>query len=323
MATDPTYSVVIPTYNRADYCVETVRSVLAQTLTDYEVVVIDDGSQDHTDRALAPYMDRIRYIRQDNGGIAAARNRGIAESRGEFIAFLDSDDKWLPGLLEAVDRTFREFPDAGAVFMAERKMDPQGNVLPRVHTKRTPGRYFTPAGMISRDTGVGCGRPPVVRRALLDEHGGFDGELWAVDCDIWIRYAFQTPMVLMPEPLVLHRIHPGNQSADRARDSRDWLIILDKIARDQPQFVREHRRIFKRTVGKHQLRLGRELLAQCREDPTQLAEARRRLAAAVRTYPAFARAWIYLAWSYVAPRSYAAWRRFELGRTVEGHQASD
>src|SRR5271170_3450676 len=90
-------SVVIPTYNHRDFVVEALESVFAQTFTDYEVIVVNDGSPDDTAAVLRPYIEsgRIRYIEQENRGQAGARNRGLAEARGEFVAYLDDDDLWL------------------------------------------------------------------------------------------------------------------------------------------------------------------------------------------------------------------------------------
>ena len=93
-------SVIIPTYNRESQILGAVSSVIAQTLGPFEIIVVDDGSTDQTAEVLAPVMDRIRYIKTVNGGVSAARNRGILEARGEWIAFLDSDDTWEPTKLE-------------------------------------------------------------------------------------------------------------------------------------------------------------------------------------------------------------------------------
>jgi glycosyltransferase involved in cell wall biosynthesis len=104
-------SVVIPSYNRAHCILETLESVYSQTFRDFEVVIIDDGSTDNTREVLAPFGDRIRYIHQENRGLAGARNRGIAEARGEWIAFLDSDDLWLPEKLELQFQAVTRSPD--------------------------------------------------------------------------------------------------------------------------------------------------------------------------------------------------------------------
>lgn len=95
----PHISVVIPTYNRAGFVAGALESVLAQTEDDYEVIVVDDGSTDNTQDVLKPYMDKIRYVRQNNAGVSSARNTGIQEAKGQWIAFLDSDDLWLPAKL--------------------------------------------------------------------------------------------------------------------------------------------------------------------------------------------------------------------------------
>lgn len=96
----PKISVIIPTYNRAHYVSQAIDSVLAQTFTDYEILVIDDGSIDNTKEVLQSYLDKITYIYQENKGVSAARNTGLRLARGEWIAFLDSDDIWLPEKLE-------------------------------------------------------------------------------------------------------------------------------------------------------------------------------------------------------------------------------
>jgi len=315
MSPKPRFSVVIPTYNRAGYVCQAVDSVLAQTCSDLEIIVVDDGSEDDTAQVLERYRDPVRIIRQENTGMAGARNRGIRETRGELVGLLDSDDRWEPRLLETVARAFDRHPEIGAVFIAERHMDERGTVSPKIHSKRTPGPFFTPRGMIGTDTGVGSGRPPVARRAVFEAHGYYDESLrGAWDCDLWIRLSFHVPMLLVPEPLVVRRMHAGNFSGDKLRDAEGWLAILDKVEREHPEFLHEHPWVFRRTRGKNHLRLGRELLARSAGDATALLRARRELRRALADFPFFARAWIYLAWSRVAPSSYAAWRRREIAR---------
>jgi len=279
------------------------------------VIVVDDGSQDNTAEALRPYAGRIRYLRQENRGMAAARNRGIAEARGEFVGLLDSDDRWDPELLAGVREIFDAHPEIGVIFIAEREMDGRGNVRPRVFSKRTPGLFFTPAGMIGRDTRVGSGRPPVARRSIFEMHGTYDeGLCGAWDCDLWIRYSFDVPMAVLREPRVLRRVHEGNYSSDQVKDARAWLIILERVKTHHPEFVRQHPWVYRRAVGKNHLRLGRELLALSAQDPSALSEARRELIDALLVFPFFGRGWTYLGWSLLAPSTYAAWRKHQLSR---------
>ena len=316
MNQSPTFSVVIPTFNCAEYIVDAVDSVLSQTDKDFEILVIDDGSVDNTSALLEPYKDRIRYIHQQNRGMAAARNHGIREAVGEYVALLDSDDLWDCRLLATVRSTFERHPDACAAFIAEREIDSSGELRSqRVYTKRSRGLWFSPEGMIGKDTRVGSGRPPVVRRALLDEHGVYDEDLCgAWDCDLWIRYSFYAPMVLMPEPLLRRRVHEGNFSDNQLLDAEAWLTILDRVVRDHPQFVQQHAWMFRRTRAKNHLRVGRELLARSAEDPALVPRARHNLRRAVLGFPFFLRGWTYLAWSLIAPHTFSTWRTRQLSR---------
>jgi glycosyltransferase involved in cell wall biosynthesis len=308
------FSVVIPSYNRADLVAQSVQSVLDQTLGDVETIVVDDGSTDATAAALVPFGSRITVIRQENTGLAGARNAGWRASRGEFVGFLDSDDLWQPRLCEAVRRLFDERPEADAVALAERTIDAAGRIADEVETKRTPGPWFTPEGLIGRDTCVGSGRPPVVRRHVLERSGGFDESFrnYAVDSEMWIRLSFTLRMTILEEPLVLRRVHPGQVSGDMARDAEYWLRILDRVEREHPDFARAHAALLKRTRGKQHLRIGREHLARSAGDRALLAPARTHLREAVRLWPRFHRAWLYLAWSRLAPSTYARFRGAEL-----------
>jgi len=305
-------SVVIPTYNRAALLAEAIDSALAQTRPPDEIVVVDDGSTDATTAVLARFAPKVRAVRQDNAGEAAARNRGVAEARGPWIAFLDSDDRWEPAALERLEAAARAHPDAGLVAMRARAIRSDGTPTARVHGKKSPGPYFSTRSLLVGDAGGVL--MPLVRRDLLLSAGGFDTALAsATDCDMWLRLSFVTTMIGVPEPLLLVRVHPDNLSADKTLNARMWIAILGKLAREHPEFVRDNPWAFRRALGKEHLRLGREALAGWDGSERGLAEARSALAISVRTFPFFARAWIYLAWSWIAPRRYAAWRRVERG----------
>jgi hypothetical protein len=128
---------------------------------------------------------------------------------------------------------------------------------------------------------------------------------------MWIRLSFRTAMIGLPDPLLLVRVHPDNLSADKSLNARMWIAILGKLERRHPEWVRANPAPFHRALGKEHLRLGREILAAWEGTPERLEEAREALARAVRLHPWFGRAWLYLAWSWIAPRRYAAWRRLE------------
>lgn len=309
----PAISIVIPARDEESAIGATLDAALGQAYPRFEVIVVDDGSTDRTADVLRRYAGRIAAIRQENKGLSGARNTGVRRAQGEFVGFLDSDDLWEPRLVEAALAVFEAHPQVGAVFLAEREIDLAGHVSTTIHGKRTPGLFFTPEGMIGRDTGVGCGRPPVARTGLLTTLGLFDESFRNfADCEMWIRHSFHFAMAILAEPLVLRRVHPGNVSADFAKDATMWLRILDNVERDHPAFTASHPAVMRRTRAKQHLRIGRDALAKCRSDRTRVRDARRHLRETVRLWPRFYRAWIYLAWSYVAPGTYGAFRDLEM-----------
>src|SRR5262245_39297918 len=124
-----TVSVIIPTYNRARLVVRAVESALGQRDVETEIIVVDDGSTDDTERALAPFQGRIRYVKQKNQGVVAARNHGMQLAQGEFIALLDSDDTWLPWKLALQLRCFELVPELVLTWTNCFEVDGAGTVL--------------------------------------------------------------------------------------------------------------------------------------------------------------------------------------------------
>ena len=140
----PTVSIVIPSYNRAHLIAETLASVAAQTFTDYEVLVIDDGSKDNTEEVLRPWCEkdsRIRYVKQVNGGVSTARNHGLRLARGEFIAFLDSDDLWSPWKLALQVQLMRAMPHVGMLWTNMDTINEQGQPLTKNYLRTMYSSY--------------------------------------------------------------------------------------------------------------------------------------------------------------------------------------
>jgi glycosyltransferase involved in cell wall biosynthesis len=194
-------SVIIPTFNRARKVKRAVASVLYQTFVDYEVLVVDDGSEDATADALYPFLSRITYIPHPrNLGVSAARNTGIRASSSPLVAFLDSDDYWMPDKLTAQVSFFSEHPEAVACQTEELWFRRGFRVNPMK-------KHFKPSGEIFEPSLKLCVVSPsavVVRRSLLDEVGLFDEELPACeDYDIWLRISRKYPIWLISEPHVI------------------------------------------------------------------------------------------------------------------------
>ena len=198
----PEVSVIIPTYNRGWIIEEALDSVFAQNFKDFELIVVDDGSTDNTRNILKSYPHEIRVIHQQNMGVSAARNQGIASASGKFIAFLDSDDLWLPKKLTTQVKFFSASPDA--MICQTEEMWVRNNV--RVNPKE---RHKKPSGMIFEPSLALCLVSPsavMMRRRLFDEVGLFDEELPACeDYDLWLRVSCRYPVYLIDTPLIVKR----------------------------------------------------------------------------------------------------------------------
>ncbi|MDF1552787.1 MAG: glycosyltransferase [Deferrisomatales bacterium] len=237
----PLVSVVIPTFDRRALVCEAVASVLAQTFADFELIVVDDGSLDETVGELARrFADpRLRIVSQENAGASAARNRGAAAGHGEWLAFLDSDDTWLPPKLEHQLRALADHPETPACYTEEIWYRDGRWANPRdVHAKHS-GWIFPnclPLCIISPSS-------ILMRRGLFESLGGFDETLPACeDYDLWLRLSARHPILLVEERLVVKRNgHPGQLSRAHWGLDRFRVRALWKLARD-PEIPWELRR---------------------------------------------------------------------------------
>ena len=226
----PLVSAVIPTFNRAWALGRAVDSVLAQAYEPLELIVVDDGSTDGTPELLAPLaaQGRLVLIRQPNRGVSAARNAGLGAARGSLLAFLDSDDEWLPGKIEAQADFLGRYPDQVLVQTQERWFRGGRRVNPGRRHRKPAGDIFIPS------LGLCLISPSAVmlRRSLLDEVGLFDENLPAAeDYDLWLRVLARHPAGLIDRELVIR--HGGRPDQLSARPALDrWRILaLEKILR--------------------------------------------------------------------------------------------
>ena len=209
----PTVSVVIPTYNRTSLLLRAVASVRAQTFNDWELIVVDDGSSEDIAGALASVEDpRIRLIRHGvNRGAPAARNTGLAEVRGEWVAFLDSDDEWLPQKLAKQLVLVRRNVDAPVLVYTG---------FEKIGWLRQPSPP-TRRGMLFEDllakNFIGTCSTPLISVAALRQAGGFDPELKSSqDWDLWVRLARLGPIDFVPETLVWYHHQEDSITMNRA-----------------------------------------------------------------------------------------------------------
>lgn len=252
MTAAPVASIVVPAYNVAATIAETLASLLRQTFTDFELIVVDDGSRDRTVEIVQGFADpRVRLVRQANRGLAGAHNTGIAESRGEFIGFCDADDLWSPEKLELHVAHLRRAPDVGISFAGSRMIDAAGRVLPVAQRPKLTG--ITAADVFLRNP-VGNGSAAVIRRAAFDaiayrpahetERDWWFDETFRQSDDIegWLRFAVTTDWRIegIPGLLTDYRIHTGALSADIGKQFATWLRMREKIAALAPDLVRRH-----------------------------------------------------------------------------------
>jgi glycosyltransferase involved in cell wall biosynthesis len=210
---NPKVSVVIPTYDRAAKVQRAVESVLAQTMKDIEVVVVDDGSSDNTAEVLSTaFRDRIRYLVQTNQGASVARNRGVEEAHGEWIAFLDSDDRWEPDKLEAQFKALEKFAECGACYTDTRLFNyPENRTLFQLAEANyahqgSEGINTEVLRLLVRPGGAGMVvhlSSLLARRDLIRKTGGFDPKLlYSQDSEFMFRLAMQTSFCFVSRPLV-------------------------------------------------------------------------------------------------------------------------
>jgi glycosyltransferase involved in cell wall biosynthesis len=230
----PAVSVIIPTYNRADHVGRAIRSVLAQSFQEFEVLIVDDGSTDNSEQIIRGFKDaRIFYLRREaNGGAAAARNMGIHSARGEHIAFLDSDDEWLPEKLEKqlakFDSTRRSM---GLIYTHMLLRDfKTGAVLKAINSSHEGYVH----DLVLRSDFIGSCSSVMVRTDVIKHIGGFDDRLTSrEDWDLWMRIAREYPVACVPLPLLICNIgHSERLSATLKKILEGTMLVLDKHSDD-------------------------------------------------------------------------------------------
>jgi glycosyltransferase involved in cell wall biosynthesis len=222
----PYVSVIIPTYNRAAYLPATIDSVLAQDYRDFELIVVDDGSTDETTQVVQRYESSVQYVHQANQREGVARNHGIRRASGALLAFLDSDDVWLPWKLQADVAAFQRHPDAALVYSRIEDISSTGQ---RLGARRLPGpsgdvfdrlvlENFIPLSTVS------------VRRGAFEAVGRFSGEpelSGSIDWEAWVRLSARHPFIHVPLVTTQVRVHPQSMLSNGAYMERAMLRAVD------------------------------------------------------------------------------------------------
>ena len=257
-------SIVLPTYNRLTYLRAAVESILAQSFTDWELIIADDGSGAQTRAYLGGLADepRVRVIYLPHtGNPGAVRNIAIRSARGHYLAFMDSDDLWMPTKLAAQLVVQRANPSRRWSYTAVLRIDADGRTL----STETPGQRVVPAGSIFPrllTLEVGVATPSVLaERSLVEELGGFDeAQSFFEDYDLWLRMSLRSEVAVVPDQLVKIRSHSEHYSADRAGVYQARFRLLDKIATEMA-IASDHHAIVRAERAKNALALARVYLA--------------------------------------------------------------
>jgi glycosyltransferase involved in cell wall biosynthesis len=262
---DPFFSIIMPAYDAARTIGPAIESVLAQTLSDFELIVVDDGSTDETVARVRPYLsdERVRLISQPNRGLPAARNAAIETARGTYVSLLDSDDLWLPHYLEVMARTLRDHPSAAVAYTDAWVLDDEtrriarGSAMSPWHPESVPGdpKLFLRA-LIEFGNFVFVGA--TIHRSTLAKVGAFRIDLESVeDYELWLRVAAHGyRFVRCPGRLAIYRQSMGQMSANRPTMVRAYREVLRIVAeeydvsdeiRQLANWARERDQAFNRT----------------------------------------------------------------------------
>lgn len=231
----PLVSVIIPAYDVAEFIGEALDSVFAQTFTDYEVIIVNDGSPDtpELERGLAPYMSRIVYLKQENRGVSAARNTGIAAARGSLIAFLDGDDVWLPNYLEVQVKRIQADPTIDVLYPNVLMFGGSSEAGEEFMTICPSSGEVTFERLLLQECNVSnCS---IARKETIVRAGMFDESLRSVeDFDLWLRVIKEGGRIAYHrDVLARYRRRPGSLTADPIWLSEHILEVLRKVKQRQ------------------------------------------------------------------------------------------
>lgn len=245
-------SIIIPVYNSEKTILETIKSVLNQTINDFEIIVIDDGSKDKTLEVISKISDpRIQVFSYPNAGVSTSRNRGWEQAKGEFIAFLDHDDLWSPEKLKSQLQALQEHPDAALAYSWTDHCDDSGKVI-------TMGRHLSWTGDVYSkllvDNFLDTASNPLIRKVALDEVGGFDPSIDSSgEWDLWLRLAVKYPFVAVPESQVFHRISSTAMSAQIESHKRECLEVVERAFARTPASLQHLKKASQANIYKYLL----------------------------------------------------------------------
>ncbi|MUL38748.1 glycosyltransferase family 2 protein [Gloeocapsopsis dulcis] len=227
-------TIIIPAYNAMPYLQTTLASVFKQTFQDFEIIVVNDGSLDETEKYVSSLADpRLKLINQVNQGVASARNTGITHAQGEYLAFLDADDLWEPTKLETQVCCLEERFEIGLVYTWTALANQDGKSTGRLVTSHAEGEVWQ---QLIKFNFIGCGSTPLIRKSCFKTVGLFDSELSpAEDWDMWLKIAANYPFAVIKEPLVRYRSNSNSLSKSHLLMWKSSCKVIEKAFQSVPK----------------------------------------------------------------------------------------
>ncbi|WP_068815895.1 glycosyltransferase family 2 protein [Phormidesmis priestleyi] len=277
----PVISVIVPAYNTERTILETIASLQLQTFSDFELIVINDGSTDRTLERLNTVRDaRLNVFSYENAGVSIARNRGLQHATGNFITFIDADDLWTPDKLECQFAALTQCPQAGVAYSRTCFMDEQGKTFHVDNLTLPEGDVY--AKLLTKNFLLSPGSNPLIRRHALESVNGFDPSLThGEDWDLYLRLAARWEFVAVNKPQVFYRQSATSASSQVEVMEQNSLKVIEKSFQAAPSFLKP---LKKQSLANLYQFLAHLYISRCREkDGVNLAT--QKLLTAVKFHP--------------------------------------
>ena len=241
-------SVIIPAFNSAPFIAESIQSVVEQTWREFEIIVVDDGSTDDTEKVLRQLDVPISYYKQENSGVATARNLGAYNAKGKWLAFLDADDVWYPNKLAVQLSDAEKYPSGGFYYSEMDGIDESGRLIQSrlltARRKRQPDKRHTNLLAMAFENGIFPYPSTVlIKRDLFFQTGGFDTRFrknYHEDFELWTRVARLCPLNFNPTSLIRYRV-PANKAATfESWEDENWLLLLNCLRETWKDLPEKH-----------------------------------------------------------------------------------
>lgn len=277
----PTISVIVPAYNAEQTVLETIASLQRQTFSDFELIVVNDGSTDRTLNQLNTIQDvRLKVFSYENAGVSIARNRGLQHATGDFITFIDADDLWTADKLELQIAALKQRPQAGVAYSRTCFMDEQGKTFHVDDQPMPEGNVY--AKLLTKNFLLSPGSNPLIRRQALESVNGFDSNFThGEDWDLYLRLASQWEFVAVQQPQVFYRQSSTSASSQVEVMERNSLKVIEKAFQTAPLTLKS---LKNQSLANLYQFLAHLYLSRCKEgDSINLAA--QKLQASIQFYP--------------------------------------